>query len=61
MTRIVFDNKGKPHWITVPASGAWLHNVKQYADIAHGEALERVPFTQEDLDWFRKPVSFFHE
>lgn len=60
MTRIIFDNKGKPHWFKVPASGAFLHNVEQYAAIATADAEVRtVPFTQEDLDWFRKPVSMF--
>lgn len=57
MTQIVFDNNGKPYWVRVPASGAYLHNVEHYATLATADAERRTePFTEADLDWFRKPI-----
>lgn len=48
MTRIVFDQKGKPSWINVD-TGKFIHALKDYRGFD-------LPYTQSDLDWFRKPV-----
>lgn len=56
MTRIIFDSKGKPHWYTIPESGAYLHSLPDL--YAQAMALDTTPpFTEADLDWFRKPLS----
>lgn len=55
MTRIIFDNRGRPHWIAVPESGAYLHNIDTYRKEA-AMVDTTPPFTEADMDWFRRPV-----
>lgn len=57
MTRIVFDSNGRPHWFKVPQSGAFMHSLPDL-ERARADQDTTPPFTQEDKDWFRKPLDW---
>lgn len=52
MTRIFFDNSGKPSWRTVDTA-KFIHDLRDFRGFD-------LPYTQSDLDWFRKPVERSH-
>lgn len=51
MTRINFDANGKPHWITVPDTGKFIHKLSDY------QVTETLEFSEAELAWFKKPLT----
>ena len=48
MTKIIFDHAGKPSWVKLD-TGKFIHFLGDFRGFD-------LPYTQSDLDWFRKPV-----